>query len=243
MENQNQFFANSNGGQAITSSRSFIAGVFSWMFLALLITSLAAYLFGSNAELMEYLIAPSPKGFHLTALGWIVMLAPLGLVMLLSFGINKLSFPAMSGIYILYSLITGISLSFILMVYTGESIVKTFLITSAMFGSMAALGYTTKMDLTRFGSILYMFLIGAIIAMVVNFFMQSSGLAYIIDIAGVLIFTGLTAYDMQKIKNIGENASMEDESTKKMMLMGALSLYLDFINMFLFLLRLFGNRR
>jgi hypothetical protein len=146
-------------------------------------------------------------------------------------------------VYILYSEVTGISLSFILLAFTSESIFKTFLITSAMFGSMAVLGYTTKMDLTRFGSILYMFLIGLIIASLVNFFMHSSAMSYIIDLAGILIFTGLTAYDMQKIKKIGENAVIGEESTKKMMLMGALNLYLDFINMFLFLLRLFGSRR
>jgi len=163
--------------------------------------------------------------------------------MLLSFGINKLSFPAMSVIYMIYALITGISLSFILLAFTGESVVKTFGVTSLMFGSMAALGYTTKMDLTKFGSILYMCLIGIIVASVANFFMHSDGLAYIIDIAGVLIFTGLTAYDMQKIKKMGDTLAIGEESTKKMMLMGALSLYLDFLNMFLFLLRLFGDRR
>lgn len=239
MENKNQYFTNGNGEQIITSSRSFISGVFTWMFVALLITALAAYFFATNDQLMRLLIGET----GLSPLGYIVMFAPLGLVLLLSFGINKLSFPAMSGIYILYSLVTGISLSFILLAFTGESVFKTFLVTSAMFGTMAALGYTTKMDLTKFGSILYMFLIGIIIASLANFFMHSEGLSYIIDVAGVLIFTGLTAYDMQKIKTMGENANMEAESTKKMMLMGALSLYLDFINMFLFLLRLFGSRR
>jgi len=243
MENQNQFFANSNGEQTLSSSRSFVSGVFAWMFLALLISSVAAYLFATNAELMGYLSTLTPKGVRPTGLGYLVMFAPLGLVLLLSFGINKLSFSAMSVIYLIYALITGISLSFILLAFTGESVVKTFGITSLMFGSMAALGYTTKMDLTRFGSLLYMCLIGILIAMLVNFFMHSSGLAYIIDIAGVLIFTGLTAYDMQKIKTMGETLSTGEESTKKMMLMGALNLYLDFLNMFLFLLRLFGDRR
>ncbi len=240
MENREQFYMHSSGGeQVVSSSRTFVAGVFAWMFLALLITSLAAYLFSTNAQLMGMLIGET--GF--SGLGYVVMFAPLALVFLLSFGINKLSFPAMSAIYVVYSLVTGISLSFILLAFTGESVVKTFVVTSAMFGTMAFLGYTTKMDLSKFGSILYMFLIGLVIAMVANVFMQSSGLAYIIDIAGVLIFTGLTAFDMQRIKNMGEGADLKQESTKKMMLMGALSLYLDFINMFLFLLRLFGNRR
>lgn len=243
MENQNHFFANNSGEQTISTSRSFVSGVFAWMFLALLVSAAAAYLFATNAELMGYLSTITPKGLRLTGLGYLVMFAPLGLVFLLSFGINKLSFSAMSVIYLVYALITGISLSFILLSFTGESVVKTFGITALMFGSMAALGYTTKMDLTRFGSILYMCLFGVLISMVVNFFMHSSGLAYIIDIAGVLIFTGLTAYDMQKIKNMGDSLSSGAESTKKMMLMGALNLYLDFLNMFLFLLRLFGDRR
>ncbi|MEI6346704.1 MAG: Bax inhibitor-1/YccA family protein [Bacteroidota bacterium] len=240
MENRNQSFMNSQGEQIISSSRTFIAGVFSWMFLALLITAVAAYLFSSSSELMSLLIKETGG---LSALGYLVMFAPLGLVLLLSFGINKLSFPAMSGVYILYSLITGISLSFILLAFTSESIFKTFLITSAMFGTMAVMGYTTKMDLTRFGSILSMFLVGLVIAMVVNIFMKSGTMSYIIDIAGILIFTGLTAYDMQRIKTMGENSIAGEESTKKMMLMGALTLYLDFINMFLFLLRLFGSRK
>jgi FtsH-binding integral membrane protein len=240
MENRNQSFMNSQGEQIVSSSRTFIAGVFSWMFLALLITAVAAYLFSSSPELMSMLIKETGG---LSALGYIVMFAPLGLVLLLSFGINKLSFPAMSGVYILYSLITGISLSFILLAFTSESIFKTFLITSAMFGTMAVMGYTTKMDLTRFGSILSMFLVGLVIAMVVNIFMKSGTMSYIIDIAGILIFTGLTAYDMQRIKTMGENSVAGEESTKKMMLMGALTLYLDFINMFLFLLRLFGSRK
>lgn len=240
MENRNQSFMNSQGEQIVSSSRTFIAGVFSWMFLALLITAVAAYLFSSSSELMSLLIKETGG---LSALGYLVMFAPLGLVLLLSFGINKLSFPAMSGVYILYSLVTGISLSFILLAFTSESIFKTFLITSAMFGTMAVMGYTTKMDLTRFGSILSMFLVGLVIAMVVNIFMKSGTMSYIIDIAGILIFTGLTAYDMQRIKTMGENSVAGEESTKKMMLMGALTLYLDFINMFLFLLRLFGSRK
>ncbi len=239
MENRNQYFTNGSGEQVISTSRTFIAGVFIWMFVALLVSSLAAYIFSTNLDLLAYLVTET--GF--SALGYIVLFAPLGLVMLLSFGINKLSFPAMSVIYMIYALITGISLSFILLAFTGESVVKTFGVTSLMFGSMAALGYTTKMDLTKFGSILYMCLIGIIVASVANFFMHSDGLAYIIDIAGVLIFTGLTAYDMQKIKKMGDTLAIGEESTKKMMLMGALSLYLDFLNMFLFLLRLFGDRR
>ena len=137
----------------------------------------------------------------------------------------------------------GISLSFIFLAYTGASIAKTFLITSGMFGSMAVLGYTTKTDLTKFGSLMYMGLIGIIIASVVNMFMGSSTLDYIISFGGVLIFTGLTAYDVQKLKRLGSQMTTEDETTRKFTIMGALTLYLDFINLFLFLLRLFGSRK
>ena len=143
---------------------------------------------------------------------------------------------------IAFSLLMGISLSSIFAVYTAGSITTTFLITSATFGIMAVLGYTTSTDLTKFGSILMMGLIGIIIAMVVNWFMQSSTLDYIISGLGVLIFTGLTAYDMQKLKRIGMQVDSTSDEGNKYALMGALTLYLDFINLFLFLLRFLGNR-
>jgi len=142
----------------------------------------------------------------------------------------------------LYSLLTGMSLSFIFIVYDIGSIISTFFITALTFGVMAVAGYTTKTDLTKMGSFLYMALIGIIIASVINWFMGSSQLDYIICIAGVLIFTGLTAYDVQKIKNIGSQIENGTETYKKLIIMGALTLYLDFINLFLMLLRLLGNR-
>jgi FtsH-binding integral membrane protein len=139
----------------------------------------------------------------------------------------------------------GMSLSFILDFYTNTSVFKTFAVTSAMFGVMAVLGYTTKTDLTKFGSILMMALFGVIIAMVVNMFMHSSTMDYIISVLGVLIFTGLTAYDVQKLKRIGAGIGVEvqDANVRKMSILGALTLYLDFINLFLFLLRFLGNRK
>ena len=137
----------------------------------------------------------------------------------------------------------GASLSFIFLMYTGASIAKTFLITASMFGVMAVVGYTTKTDLSKFGSILMMGLVGIIIASVVNMFMRSGTMDYIISFLGVLIFTGLTAYDVQKLKRIGAQMGSEGEMTRKFTIMGALTLYLDFINLFLFLLRFFGNRR
>jgi FtsH-binding integral membrane protein len=145
-------------------------------------------------------------------------------------------------IFVLFSVLLGASLSSIFLIYTSASIMKTFLITSAMFGTMAVVGYTTKTDLTKFGSIMFMGLIGIIIASVVNMFMRSGTMDYIISFIGVLIFTGLTAYDVQKLKRIGSKIGLEDEGARKITIMGALTLYLDFINLFLFLLRFFGNR-
>ncbi|MDD4086720.1 MAG: Bax inhibitor-1/YccA family protein [Bacteroidales bacterium] len=137
----------------------------------------------------------------------------------------------------------GLSLSFIFLAFTGASIAKTFVITSGMFGAMAFVGYTTKTDLSRFGSLMMMGLIGIILATVVNFFLKSPAMDYIISFIGVLVFTGLTAYDVQKLKRIGASATEQGDTLRKVTIMGALTLYLDFINLFLFLLRFFGNRR
>jgi hypothetical protein len=139
-------------------------------------------------------------------------------------------------------MLMGMSLSFVLLIYTAASVYMTFAITAGMFGIMAVTGYTTKTDLTKFGSIMMMGLVGIIIAMVVNMFLHSSTLEYIISIIGVLVFTGLTAYDVQKLKRIG-TTEMDQVNMRKMSIMGALTLYLDFINLFLFLLRFLGNRR
>jgi FtsH-binding integral membrane protein len=176
-------------------------------------------------------------------LGYIVMFAPLIFVLVMSFSFNKLSSFALLALFVAYSAVMGISLSFIFLAYTAGSITSTFFITAGTFSAMAILGYTTKQDLTKFGYILIMGLIGIIIAMVVNMFLNSEIMDYIISCIGVLIFTGLTAYDVQKLKRIGSGAEYGTESTNKLAIMGALNLYLDFVNLFLFLLRLFGDRR
>jgi len=222
-------------------ARTYLAGVFMWMFLALAITAATSWLFASSPNLMTILINPETGSMSIA--GWVAMLAPLGLVLWMSAGFKRMSASTMVLIFIVFSILMGISLSFIFLAYTGASIAKTFLITSGMFGSMAVLGYTTKTDLTKFGSLMYMGLIGIIIASVVNMFMGSSTLDYIISFGGVLIFTGLTAYDVQKLKRIGSQMTIENETTRKFTIMGALTLYLDFINLFLFLLRLFGSRK
>ncbi len=225
-----------------TQTRSFLANVFLLMFIALGVSALVAWQFSVNETLMSYLITPT----GLSTLGKITMFAPLGFVLLMSFGYRRLSAPALTVLFILYSIINGISFSFILLAFTASSVTGCFLSASAMFGVMAIMGYTTHQDLTKFGRILIMGVIGILIAMVINFFLHSSQMDYIISIIGVMVFTGLTAYDVQKLKRIGEGVEFGDVSAtdaKKMSVLGALTLYLDFINIFLFLLRLFGGRR
>lgn len=220
-------------------SKSFVSNVFSLMFTALIISGLSAVWFATDT--MSSIIVSKVTG-SLTTVGWIATLSPLGLVLLMGAGFQKFSAKTLLGIFLIYSTLTGISLSTIFSVYTSSSIASTFFISAITFGVMAVTGYTTKTDLTKMGSFLYMALIGIIIASVINWFMQSSQMHYIISVIGVLIFTGLTAYDVQKIKNIGAQVDQGSESAQKLMIMGALTLYLDFINLFLMLLRLLGNR-
>lgn len=230
--------------ESISLSKSFISNVFSWMFLALAITALMSYVFGTNANLMEYLYSTTAQGgTSPTILGWIVFLSPLGFVLLMSFGFQKLSANTLSLLFIVFAILLGMSLSSIFMVYTQQSIFLTFVVTAAMFGLMALVGYTTKTDLTKLGSILMMGLFGIIIAMVINMFLGSAQLDYIISIIGVIIFTGLTAYDVQMLKRVGMGLEYDNQTTRKLVIIGALRLYLDFINLFLFLLRFLGNRR
>lgn len=226
-----------------TRTRSFIANVFLLMFIALGVSALFAWQFSVNDQLLAYLITPT----GLTGLGKITLFAPLGFVLIMSFAYQRLSATALMALFIAYAVINGISFSFILLAFTPGSVLGCFLSASAMFGVMAVMGYTTNQDLTKFGRILMMGVIGVLIAMVINFFLHSSQLDYIISIIGVMVFTALTAYDVQKLKRIGEGVEYEGgvaaNDVKKMSILGALTLYLDFINIFLFLLRMFGNRR
>jgi len=227
--------------ETASMSKTFIASVFSWMFAALAITSIVAYYFGHNMELLSLLVNMEAGG--LTILGYVVMFAPIGFVLAMSLGFNKFSYPVILFLFLLYSAVMGASLSFIFLVYTSGSIFGTFAAAAAMFGLMSVVGYTTETDLTKFGSIMMMGLIGIIVASVINWFLQSDSMSYIISFIGVLVFTGLTAYDVQKLKRIGAGVEFGLESTSKLVILGALNLYLDFINLFLFLLRLFGNRK
>jgi FtsH-binding integral membrane protein len=225
--------------QTGTMAKTFMANVFAWMFGALSLTALVAFYFSSNLNLVAYLITET----GLSTLGYVVMFAPIGFVLLMSFGFARFSYPVLVTLFMVYATLMGVSLSFIFLAYTMGSIFLTFAITAGMFGIMAVMGYTTKTDLTNFGSIMMMGLIGVVIASLVNFFMHSDTLDYIISIVGVAVFTGLAAYDVQKLKRIGEGAEYGTAHTSKLAVMGALSLYLDFINLFLMLLRFFGDRK
>ena len=213
-----------------------MCSVYLWMVFALVITGLtAAYVANSPAYISA--LVNNPMLFY----G--VIIAELAVVFILSGRIHKMSFLTASLMFIFYSLLTGVSLSTIFLAYTESSIATTFLITAGTFGTMSLVGFVTKKDLSKLGGILFMALIGLIIATVVNIFLVSDTLGWIINYVGVLIFVGLTAYDTQKIKQMMREYGTDiNEQTQKMALMGSLSLYLDFINMFLYLLRIFGNR-
>lgn len=215
--------------------RSYMLQVFNYMTGALAVTGLIAYFVGSS-EAMLTAIFMSP-------LKWLVMLAPLGFVLVLSFGINRLSASTAQVIFWAYAATMGLSLSTIFMAYTGVSIARTFFICAATFGAVSLYGYTTKRDLSRFGTFLIMGVFGILIASLVNLFLKSSGLDFAISVIGVLVFTGLVAYDTQRIRDLYYVVAGHGEALSKAAVMGALSLYLDFINLFMYMLRFLGERR
>lgn len=210
--------------------------VYLWMSFALVITAFTAYYVASSETILTAI-------FNNQALFWGLIIAELVLVFSVTAAINRLSLTVATLLFVLYSVINGATLSFLLMIYTASSVVSVFFITAGTFAAMAAYGYFTKTDLSSWGKYLIMALIGLIIASIVNIFTQSSGLQLILNYAGVLIFVGLTAYDTQKIKVMLLQATDAGEGAQKIALMGALSLYLDFINLFIHLLRILGDRR
>ena len=224
--------------------RSYMLKVYNYMGSALLVTGIVALLTFKFAVESVSPLAFTDLGQTLynSGFAWVVMLAPLGVVLYMSFGIAKMSASKAQTVFWIFAALMGLSLSSIFAVYTETSITRVFFITAGTFGAMSIYGYTTKRDLTKFGSFLIMGLIGIIIASIVNMFMKSPMMYWIISILGVLIFVGLTAYDTQKIKNM-YLASDSGELMGKKAVMGALTLYLDFINLFIMLLRLFGQRR
>lgn len=239
MYQNNSFLNTQNQMGTAAVSKTFISRVFSWMAIALAITAFTAYYTANSPALLSRLISET----GLSGMGYLVMFAPIGFVLAMSIGFQRFSARTLTLLFGAYSVIMGLSLSFILLIYTGSSIFQTFAVTAGMFGVMAIAGYTTKTDLSKMGSLLFMGLIGIIIASVVNFFLRSSSMDYIISFLGVVIFTGLTAWDVQKLKRIGAGVEFGSEAGNKLAIMGALTLYLDFINLFLFLLRFLGNRK
>lgn len=211
--------------------------VYLWMTLALAITGFTAMYIAKSYTFLE-MIAQNSMMF------WGLLIAEIGLVMYLSARIQRISFTTATLLFIAYSIVNGLTLSILFMVYTMSSIATTFFITAGTFGTMALFGYITKKDLTRIGSLCGMAVIGLIIAMIVNMFLHNSMMDMVISGIGVLVFVGLTAYDSQKIKQMLTGNDIEiNETTQKIALMGALTLYLDFINLFIYLLRLFGDRK
>ena len=213
--------------------RKYMLSVYNYMASAVLLTGIVAMAFASSGYAEAVLTTP---------LRWVVMLAPLGFVMVLSFGINRLATGTAQALFWAFAVAMGLSLSSIFLVYTGQSIATTFFATAAAFAGLSLYGYTTKRDLSAFGTFLIMGVVGLLVAMVVNMFVQSTALQMAISFIGVLLFAGLTAYDTQKIKSMYFYVQGTD-MVGKSVIMGALTLYLDFVNMFTFLLQFMGDRR
>lgn len=226
--------------------RSYMQNIYNYMALALAFTGAIAYGASTSEAFISALYtlnaAGQPAGISL--LGYLIMFAPLGLVMFLSFRINSMSLQTAQITFWAYAAVNGLAFASIFLVYTGASIAKVFFISASLFGAMSLYGYTTKKDLTSIGSFLIMGVWGIFIASIVNLFLGSSGLSFIISILAVIIFTGLTAYDTQRIKEVYFQLGGADvASKKKVAIMGALNLYIDFIMIFINLLRLIGERR
>ncbi len=215
--------------------RGYMVNVYNFMSIALAISGLIAFLVSSSPSLMQTIFG--------TPLSWLVMFAPLIFVFYFSYKLNSLSAEQAKVYLWIYSTLMGLSMASIFVIYTGTSVARVFFIAAASFGSMSLYGYTTKKDLTGIGSFMFMGLIGLIIASLVNIFLKSSALDFALSVVGVFIFIGLTAYDTQRIKQNYYAFSGDKEMTTKAAVLGALNLYMDFINLFIMLLRLLGDRR
>ena len=221
-------------------ARDFIKSVYNYMFAALTISGVISYFIGTNPALLASLFMTATGG--LSMVFYIVLFSPIVISLVMAGGFNKFSFGTLMALFVLYAVLLGMSLSVLFMAYSTSTLASTFLLTAGSFGFMAFLGYTTKTDLTKFGSLLYMLLFGVIISSVVNMFLGSSGFDYIISLVSVFIFTGLVAYEMQMIKNMAHQAQMDGTLRQKLALFDGFQLYLTFVNLFLSLLRLLGNR-
>ena len=221
------------------ATRTFFRNVYSYMFGALAISGLIAYMAGNKEFVSQYFVSESGG---LSGLFFVVVFAPVGLGLLIQMAYNRLSMNFLIILFVAYAGLMGLSLSTIFLIYEISAIAMTFFVTAGAFAGMAILGYTTKTDLTKFGSLLYMVFIGMFIAGIVNMFMKSDGFGFIISVLGVFVFTGLTAYQMQQLKAVAQSPDLTAEERNKLSLIGGLQLYILFINLFLSLLRILGGR-
>ncbi|NIH15858.1 Bax inhibitor-1/YccA family protein [Serratia symbiotica] len=223
--------------RANSSIQAYMVQVYGWMTCGLLLTAFVSWYAAQTPAILNFIFSSQITFFGL-------IIAQLALVFVISSMVNRLSAALATSLFMLYSVLTGLTLSSIFIAYTYSSIASTFLVTAGMFGAMSLYGYTTKRDLSGFGSMLFMALIGIVLASLVNIWLKSSALMWVITYIGAAVFVGLTAYDNQKLKAMGEQLNTDDhDSLRKYAIVGALKLYLDFINLFLMLLRIFGNRR
>lgn len=237
---ENKEVAYTSNAQVVDEGlRNYMLKIYNYMAGGLAVTGVISYLIANNLQILRLFITPT--GY--SAFGWLALLAPL--IMIFAFGwvVNKGTIAQVQAMFWGFSALMSVSLAPVFLIYTGASITRVFLITAATFGALSLYGYTTKKDLSGWGSFLMIGLIGLIIATIVNFFMQSPGLYYALSYIGILIFAGLTAYDTQNLKNMYYQSGMGGDIADRIAISGALSLYLDFINMFLYLLRLMGDRR
>lgn len=232
-QQEGQFFLDHTETSAEVQS-AFITKVFLWMFVALAVTGFTAFSVSTNISWME--------AIYQTPLRWLVMLAPLALVFVIGNRLERMDPVMTTVLFFAFAVLMGVSMSYIFVVYTTASIYSTFFICSATFGVMAAIGYFTKRDLSKMGSYLFMALIGLILVSVVNWFLQSPMVYWISSGVGILIFTGLTIYDTNRLKQLASMTAGDEDRSQKWAIYGALSLYLNFINLFIYLLRFFGSR-
>ncbi len=241
MENQTPDYTNVIQIDEADSSRKYLAKVFTWMFIGLGISAAVAFEFYGNATLQSLL---SDQTTHqLTGLGYFAIFAPVVFSFVISFGFNRISYPVLLFLFVAYAVTTGISLSFLGLMYTAASIFGVFLSSAAVFGIMAIAGYTTQMDLSKFGSILVMAFFALFAVSLINFFLGSAQIEYFLSFAFVAIMIGLTAYYMQMLKRIGAGIEFGTDSAGKLVLIGAFVLYTTFINLFISMLRIFGSRK
>ncbi len=232
-------FINQHDGFSKEISREFFRSVYSYMVAALAVSGIIAFWAGTPEFFVKYFINANGG---IAPLYYVVIFAPLGLGLLIQMGYKRLSLGALMGLYLLFSVLMGLSLGSVFLVYSGQSIAITFFVSAGAFAGMAILGYTTKTDLTKMGSLLYMAFIGIFIAGIVNIWMKSDTMSFIISVIGVFVFTGLTAYYMQQLKTMSEDSEMSGMDRSKLAIVGGLILYITFINLFMSLLRIMGSR-